>query len=109
MTAPREFKIKAKNQVWKQFRFALSANLGLGSYTLFELTVKAGLHYAFFSRAFYPRHRFLREIVPEKKFASLLNIGQATLGTMSRKTRQLANSVPILKGPSHLIISFELR
>ena len=39
MTAPREFKIKAKNQVWKQFRFALSANLGLGSYTLFELTV----------------------------------------------------------------------
>ena len=49
-----------------------------------------------FFRAFHPRHRFLRDIVPEKKLTSLLNIGQATLGKMSRKTRQLASPVPIL-------------
>ena len=33
---------------------------------------------------------------PKKKFTSLLNIRQATLGTMSRETLQLANPVSIL-------------
>ena len=58
-------------------------------------TLKLRLHYAFFPRVLRKTSIFA-DIIVEKKFASLFNIGQATLGTMSCKTRQLAKSVPIL-------------